>query len=95
MALILAAAVSVALIVALVLWATDRHDRDRVISDLLRARFLVTLKTGETFNGLLSDSDARSLVLVDATSLAADREPLPVDGCLIVARDDVAYIQRP
>lgn len=81
--------------VALMLWQVNRAGLDRVVTDHLRERYLVTLKSGETFDGLLVDSDGRALVLAQASSVASGRDPILVDGSLILFRADVAYLQRP
>lgn len=68
--------------------------RDRVIRSHIRTRFVVTLKTGETFDGLLLDADASTVVLGDA-SLLTDNARTPADGQLFLARADIAYMQLP
>lgn len=68
--------------------------RDRVIRMHLRQRFVFTLKTGDAFEGLLLDADARVLVVGDAQAHTADG-PARVDGQLFLERDDVAYMQLP
>lgn len=68
--------------------------RDRVIRAHVRSRFVVTLKTGEAFEGLLDDADSSTLVLVDASAVA-ERGRARVDGHLFLARGDVAYMQIP
>lgn len=66
--------------------------RDRLIRAHLRTRFVVTLKSGEAFDGLLIDADASTLILADAWLIEqAGRHS--VDGQLFVARADVAYMQ--
>jgi hypothetical protein len=82
-------------LVALVLWHTERSDLDRVVQQNLRCRYVITLKSGEAFDGLLVEADGRSLVLTQASSLATGRDPIKVDGSLILLRSDVAYLQRP
>lgn len=81
--------------VALVLWHTDRGSLDRIVTDHLREKYVVTLKSGETFDGVLTEADGRSVVLVQARSLAPDRDPMLVDGSLVLARADIRYLQRP
>lgn len=61
---------------------------------LVRERFVVTMKSGDTFSGLLDNVDATTLEFVDASALA-ERGPVKVDGRLYLSRVDVAYLQRP
>ena len=71
--------------------------RSKVISSRLRERVFVTLKTGESFGGVLYSHDDKALVLREAHALGAGERStdLPLDGELIVLLPDVAYIQRP
>lgn len=71
--------------------------RSRVISSRLRERVILTLKTGETFSGILFSHDSKALVLRQAEALGAGERGtnLPLDGELIVLLPDVAYIQKP
>lgn len=69
--------------------------RDRLIRDAFRERFVITLTTGETFDGLLQDVDATSVLIVDAYVLEAPNNRTQVDGVLYLPRDRVAYMQRP
>lgn len=69
--------------------------RDRLMRELVRERILVTLADGQAFRGLLDQCDHNTLTLVDSEYLKADRDPTKVDGCVYLARDRVAYIQRP
>lgn len=67
---------------------------DRIVRSHIRTRFLVTLKTGESFEGLLYDADAATLNFVDAWAVDTNGRR-QVDGQLFVARADVAYMQIP
>lgn len=80
--------------VALVLWWTGRSSADRVVTGHLRQRYLVTLDSGQTFDGLLDDADERSVSLVAASSVSPDGT-VKVDGVLILPRSDISYMQRP
>jgi len=62
---------------------------------LLRERILVTLIDGHAFNGLLDECDPKTVTLVDSQYLKADSEPVKVDGRVYLARERIAYIQRP
>lgn len=95
MALALVVGTLVALTVALIAWQVERRGADRLVASHLRTRYLVTLKSGESFDGLLEDADSMTLVMVSAKSLAVGRDPIAVDGSLILSRSDVAYLQRP
>jgi hypothetical protein len=66
--------------------------RDRVIRALRRERFVVTLSTGETFEGVVLDADASTIHMVQAFAITGD-DKVPVDGQLFVPRDHVAYMQ--
>lgn len=68
--------------------------RDRLVQRSLRERFVVTMATGETFDGLLIDADASTVHLVDAHALDGSSR-VAVDGALFLPRDRVAYMQRP
>lgn len=67
---------------------------DRLLKTLLRERFVVTLTSGEAFDGLLDRFDDRHLELVDAHAHLKDRR-VDVDGRLYLPRAQVAYMQRP
>jgi small nuclear ribonucleoprotein (snRNP)-like protein len=71
--------------------------RDKILRTLVLAKFVVTMKTGETFEGLLQTFDESTLVLVraDAVTVTTTAETrIPVDGALYIARSDIAYMQR-
>lgn len=68
--------------------------RDRVLRQHLRERFVVTLLSGETFDGLLDQWDESTLEFVDAYAVT-ERNRLEVDGRLFLPRDRIAYMQRP
>lgn len=68
---------------------------DRVLADLVRERFVVTLLSGEAFDGLLEDADERTLVMVAVSAVHSDGQLLPIDGRLLLRREHVAYLQRP
>lgn len=73
------------------------HTRpDWVISRQARRRVIVTATSGDAFTGLLVDADRRSVRLVDAAALTgAQSTPTPVDGDLLIPRDQIAYVQFP
>ncbi len=67
---------------------------DRIVRRHLRNRYLITVRSDETFEGLLVDADARTLVLASAfqVSPAGGREP--ITGQLFIPRDTVKYLQQ-
>ncbi len=67
--------------------------RDRLMRAQLGERFVVTLTTGETFDGLLERVDARTLDLADAHSLSSDASD-KLDGKLYLPREQITYMQR-
>ena len=67
--------------------------RDRLLRKALRERFVVTLVSGETFDGLLIDVDDRTLTLANASAISGT-ERVKVDGLLYLPRP-IAYMQKP
>ena len=68
-----------------------------MLSARFRERVLVTVKSGETFDGILFSADKTAIVLRQAAAVGAgeDKSNLPLDGELIVLLADVAWLQRP
>lgn len=66
---------------------------DRLIRSKIRSRYLATLDTEETFEGVLIDVDDYHLVLADVVSLAANGDRVAVDGQLWLPRIGVKYLQ--
>lgn len=62
-------------------WRSRRH-----------RRFVVTLKSGDGFSGVLAAVDSSALVLKDAEKIGDGS--VPVDGEVIVLLADVKYAQR-
>jgi len=58
------------------------------------ARFIVTLTTGETFDGLLADADDNSVKLVGAFAVD-EKSRVSVDGDLYIPRSKILYLQNP
>lgn len=82
------------LVVCLFAFEAWRHlSTDRLIRDRRTARVVIELHSGETFRGVLTACDARSLTLGAATQVAATE--IPVDGDLLLPRGDVKFVQRP
>ena len=68
--------------------------KDRLLRDLLRDRFVVTLFSGESFDGLLVDADEKTVRMADAVALDGTKR-VRVDGELFIPRDQITYMQRP
>ena len=94
---VLAAAGGAAALAVLVLAAVMVYLRpsDRLLRDHLLTRYVVTIASGETFDGLLASVDARTLVLRDVGVLKVDGGLTPVDGDVVLRRNAVSYMQRP
>ena len=67
---------------------------DRLVRGVLRERFVLTLRSGEPFDGLLVDADAKTFRLVNAWAVDG-KNRVSVDGELFVPRDQVVYMQKP
>lgn len=74
-----------------------RFKLPRPVQDRICSRVIVTLKTGESFAGVLFEADGGALVLRDTSVIGAgeNRSDLPLDGELLVLLPDVAFMQRP
>jgi PhoPQ-activated pathogenicity-related protein len=68
--------------------------RDRLLRQVHLQRFIVTLTSGETFDGLLADADDNSVKLVGAFAID-ERSRESVDGDLYLPRAKIAYMQNP
>lgn len=68
--------------------------RDRLLKSLLRERFVVTLKTGEAFDGLLDRHDESTIELLNVTAVSTTSR-VSVDGRMYLPREQIAYMQRP
>jgi small nuclear ribonucleoprotein (snRNP)-like protein len=68
-----------------------------VVTERLRRRVIVTIKTGEAFAGVLFAADHTALVLRETTALAygPKSEHVAVDGEALILLADVAYLQLP
>jgi small nuclear ribonucleoprotein (snRNP)-like protein len=81
-------------VLGMALWVMS--SRDRLVRSRLRDDLIVTMRSGEAFRGVLVEADARSLVLRNAKALTdSSPRPVPVDGELILDREQVDYMQRP
>lgn len=68
--------------------------RDRLLKSLLRERFVITLKSGDTFDGLLDRHDESTVELLDAYAVT-EKHRAAVDGRLYLPRVEISYMQRP
>ena len=68
--------------------------RDRLLRQVHLGRFIVTLTTGETFDGLLADADDHTVKLVGAFAID-EKNREQVDGDLYLPREKIAYLQNP
>lgn len=82
---------AVAVIVAALIRAAMTFPR--LLQARTSRRVLVTLKSGTTFGGVLTQADSHVLVL-KGSELVGDGA-VPVDGELVVMRGDVDYMQVP
>jgi len=69
-------------------------NRDKLVRQALRERFVATLKGGETFDGLLVAADEKTFRFVDAFAVDG-KNRVRVDGELFLPRAEVAYLQKP
>ena len=67
---------------------------DRLLRGLLRERFVVTLRNGAAFDGLLMDADDKTIRLADASGIDG-RNRVKVDGEMFLPRTEVVYMQKP
>jgi hypothetical protein len=66
------------------------------LSMLVREQIVVTMKTGETFSGVLWEETGRELILRGAAGVSMDRgNDIGIDGELLVFVTDIAYVQKP
>lgn len=62
---------------------------ERIIEKHVRRVVVVSLKSGESFRGALEEADDTAVLLVNAVG----DNGKPVDGALLVLRNDIAYVQ--
>ena len=66
---------------------------DRLIARVVRSRFLVTLDTEESFDGVLTESDEQFFVFADAWNVVPGGDRVHLDSALWVPRGRVKYMQ--
>ena len=69
------------------------RSRDRLLRNEVKERFVVTLKAGPMFSGLLIDVDDRTFHFSDVRIIQKSGSE-PADGQLYIERSNVAYMQR-
>lgn len=69
--------------------------RDRLMRERLLERVVVTLTTGETFDGMLHAVDDKSLTLLQASAVNAEGHAVKADGSVLIPRANVRYLQKP
>lgn len=69
--------------------------RSRILRNRTSCVFIVTMKTGQAYRGVLFDHDTRCLILRNTDALDGQGGPIPVDGELLLMWDDVAFMNRP
>lgn len=67
---------------------------DRLVRQLLRDRLVLTMRGGETFEGVVLDADDKTVKVADAYVLGENSRTV-VDGELYLPRAELAYMQRP
>jgi hypothetical protein len=60
---------------------------------MLRERFVITLVSGETFDGLLIDADEKTVRLGNVFAVT-EKSRVSVDGELYVPRPEILYFQK-
>lgn len=68
--------------------------KDRLLRALFRDRFVITLRGGASFDGLLVDADEKTVRLAHAWAIT-DKNRVSVDGELFIPRGEITYMQRP
>lgn len=68
--------------------------RDKLIRRSLRERFIVTLRDGETFDGLLVEADEKTIRMANVSQISRQSRA-SVDGELFIPRADIKYLQKP
>lgn len=66
---------------------------DRIVRRTVRSRYLVTTESDETFDGIVLDADARTIVLADAAQVGADGSRTKLTGQVLIPRQTVKYLQ--
>ena len=60
---------------------------------LLKRKVIVNTKTGRTFGGMMWAKNGALLTLKETQLFEAGRDPVPVDGEVILERSNIDFIQ--
>ena len=71
--------------------------QSRLLKQRLLSRVVVTMKSGQSFDGLLYQLDEHAWFLRDAHAVGAGekRTDLPLDGEVVLLTSEIAFAQRP
>lgn len=61
--------------------------------NVTRRSGIVNLKSGRTFRGIIWKQSGPLIVLRHAEMLEVGRQPVPVDGEVVIQRDEIDFIQ--
>lgn len=67
----------------------------RLLRRRLKEQVVVTLKSGATFSGVLTECDRHVWILRNAASVGPPSNGAIVDGELILRTEEIDYCQRP
>lgn len=82
------------LAISTVIWWKAKRRRQGWKS-LQAVRIILNLKSGQSIDGWLVRQEAQLLFLRDAVLIGNSDEPLPMDGQVIVERNEIEFIQSP
>ena len=68
--------------------------KERVLTSLLKERFIVSLTDGNAVEGLFIDADFKTIQLSDCYRITVDAR-VRLDGEMFIPRGNVIYIQKP
>lgn len=74
-------------------WFVLENTGDRLLRSRRTRKVIVTLTSGETFDGVIAGCDRHSVVLSRVSLLGGDT-PKPVDGELLIPRADLKFVQK-
>lgn len=63
--------------------------------NVVRRRMIVNLKTGRAFRGIVYKQSGPLVVLRNVEMLESGRPPVPVDGEVLIERDEIEFMQAP
>ena len=82
---------ALALLIASVLWHTAEEYRGRTLT--VRRRVVVSLVDDQALTGILWRRHRRLMVLRSAELVAPGREPVRMDGDVVIERDRINWVQ--